>query len=393
MKKIGLIRSLAVITGLLLQFNLSAQVSPVTLHVETAGSLPSLIAANMKNEITDLTLTGNLNGTDIRFIREMAGSSVGNGKLAVLDLSGVNIVEGGDYYYYFSSNYFYTTDNILGSYFFYGCAGLTSLTIPNSVTAIGDYAFLGCAGLTSITIPNSVSTIGDYAFYDCWELTSITIPNSVTTIGDYAFMDCTGLTSATIGNSVTTIGERAFQNCTGLTSLTIPNSVTTIGSSAFAGCSKLTNITLGNSVSFIGNGAFIECNSLTEVHSNNPIPPQMQMGAYYRCFMDYTRQYGRLFVPTGSYDAYKYSYEWVYFANIIEENVTSNEIAAAKPVKIYSNNGNLYIETDKEESVRIYNINGQTVKSLIVRGKQTIPLERGLYIVRVNDYSEKIVIR
>ena len=72
--------------------------------------------------------------------------------------------------------------------------GMTSVTIPNSVTEIGPGAFDGCSGLTSVTIPNSVTSIGDRAFYECSGLTSVTIPNSVTSIGNYAFNGCSGLT-------------------------------------------------------------------------------------------------------------------------------------------------------------------------------------------------------
>ena len=67
-----------------------------------------------------------------------------------------------------------------------------------------------CSGLTSVTIPNSVTSIGNHAFRYCFGLTSVTIPNSVTSIGDEAFYDCSGLTSVTIGSGVTSIGNNAF---------------------------------------------------------------------------------------------------------------------------------------------------------------------------------------
>ena len=53
-------------------------------------------------------------------------------------------------------------------------AGCQNTIIPNSVTSIGSYAFYGCSSLTSITIPESVMSIGSYAFHGCSSLTSIT---------------------------------------------------------------------------------------------------------------------------------------------------------------------------------------------------------------------------
>ena len=134
--------------------------------------------------------------------------------------------------------------NSIGGSAFEGCNSLTSVVIPDSVTAIGGVAFDKCSSLTSVEIGDSVTSIGDWAFSNCSSLTSITIPNSVTSIGDYAFYWCSSLTSITISDSVTSIGISAFAYCSGLTSIVIPDSVTTIGEKAFDGCNNLQEITL-----------------------------------------------------------------------------------------------------------------------------------------------------
>ncbi len=129
--------------------------------------------------------------------------------------------------------------------------GLTSVTIPNSVTIIGDQAFASNQ-LTSVTIPDSITTIEESAF-SFNRLISITIPDSVTTIGDFAFAS-NQLTSITIPDSITTIESSSFSS-NQLTSIIIPNSVTTIGSNAFY-FNQLTSITIPNSVTTIGDFAF-----------------------------------------------------------------------------------------------------------------------------------------
>ena len=156
--------------------------------------------------------------------------------------------------------------------------GLTSVTIPGSVTSIGCYAFACCENLTSVTILNGVTDIGMYAFGGCENLTSVTVPNSVTEIsrdtfdgtpflknmGDFAVVNGILLRyqgsggHVTIPNGVTRIGDWAFEGRTDLTSVTIPNSVTSIGSSAFSGCTNLTSVTIPGSVTEIGNNAFYD---------------------------------------------------------------------------------------------------------------------------------------
>ncbi len=152
----------------------------------------------------------------------------------------------------------------IGDGAFYGCNGLTSVTIPNSISIIGTSAFQ-CCGLTSITIPNSISVIGTRAFRECNSLISVVIPNSVLELGISAFSWCSGLTSVTLPNSKSKIESGLFSGCINLTSVTIPDSVTEIGDYAFERCG-LTSITIPSKVSKIGPYAFIDCNSLTAVY-------------------------------------------------------------------------------------------------------------------------------
>ena len=111
----------------------------------------------------------------------------------------------------------------IGSSAFSGCSGLTSVSIPNSVTSIREFAFSGCSGLTSVSIPNSVTFIMSGVFYACSGLTSVSIPNSVTGIGDLAFYGCSGLTSVKCLASIPpSIGNNSFQNISGTCLLTVP---------------------------------------------------------------------------------------------------------------------------------------------------------------------------
>lgn len=311
----------------------------ITIKLEKAGTLPSKIGDTKKYKITNLKIMGEINGTDLRFIREMAGSNdIGqgtNGKLVTLDLSGSKIVKGGDCYYRVDNGYstyyhYYTSDDVIGDYAFKNCSDLTSLTLPSSVTRIGDYAFYNCSGLTSLTLPSSVtSSIRDYIFdglKECnyfidsdletylahthdWkyipvdeikyyhngqELTKLEIPSGVDKIGSYSFYKGVNLTSLTIPSSVTSIDRSAFEGCSGLTSLTLPSSVTAIGGSAFEGCSGLTSI-------------YVSWESPLSIAAST--------------FKDANTEKCILYVPKGTYDDYWLS-NWGIFENIVEYDAT-----------------------------------------------------------------------
>ena len=109
---------------------------------------------------------------------------------------------------------------------FHNNSAVTSVTIPDSVTAIPDYAFGFCSQLTNISIPNSVTFIGFSAFNSCTSLKSITLPSSLSTIQSYAFYNCGNLKTIRIPVSVTSIGNYAFDVCPSLMTVTYPGSKT-----------------------------------------------------------------------------------------------------------------------------------------------------------------------
>ena len=189
----------------------------ITIKLDEAGTLPNKIGSTKKYQITNLKIIGEINGTDLRMIREMAGCDYNcektGGKLSMLDLSDAKIVKGGLPYIMYKGGV-YTSNDKLGYAAFSGCSGLTSLTIPSSVTSINHDAFYGCSGLTSLTIPSSVTSIGEAAFMGCSGLTSLTIPSSVTSIGWGAFCGCSGLTSIYVyTEKLPNMGSDVFDGC------------------------------------------------------------------------------------------------------------------------------------------------------------------------------------
>ena len=266
---------------------------------------------------------------------------------------------------------------------FYGCWGLTSITIPSSVTSLGESCFYDCDGLTSITIPSSVTSLGAECFQDCSGLTSITIPSSVTSLGDYCFSLCSGLTSITIPSSVTSLGRFCFSSCDGLTSITIPSSVTSLGMSCFSGCSRLTSITIPSSVTSLGWYCFYDCSRLTSITI-----PSSVTSLGYECFYGcknletvyfegkYCRSnYADLKIPTTSIirvpkeylqeykDAFGSDYQYIYAWNPDETGEDNKPVTQCSTPSISYESGKLMFACETTGAKYHYTITDTDIKS------------------------------
>ena len=331
-----------------------------TINVATAGELSSLISAEEKYGIEELTVTGSLNGVDLRFLREMAGCDYNgvptDGKLSYLDMSGATIVAGGNYvkltdgYIYlnkektsytgtFTKTAQKSKANSLGNYVFAGCSKLETVKLPSGLVTIGDRAF-ALTSLKSIVWPTSLTSIDSKAFMSC-KFKSFTLPESVESLGSNILLSCSSLTSlsvasgnkvydsrskckaiiktstnelvcgsknAVIPSTVTSIGDGAFSGL-GLTSISIPSGVTSIENGAFAG-NNLTSVIIPASVTSIGS-SFYE-NNLESVTVEWTSPIAISSNTFSN------QGNATLNVPAGSLSAYKAAAYWKQFKKIVE---------------------------------------------------------------------------
>ena len=135
----------------------------------------------------------------------------------------------------------------LGDRLFYHCANAKTVSLPATLTSIGNAAFAqedavsnDTAGLTSVTIPQVVTAIQSFAFQHT-AIAEVTVPASVKTWGKYVFSGCAKLKTARV--ACDSIGAFAFTRCTALSSLTISANCRTFGGNMLTYCESLTAIT------------------------------------------------------------------------------------------------------------------------------------------------------
>ena len=290
-----------------------------TIHVATAGTLSSYIRSE-KYQIEELTLTGEINGTDLGFLREMAGQSTytefrngsykyggpTNGKMSILDISSTNIVAGGVFHRLIQykkgsdkiDDEYYSVlkeDNSLPSVF--SSCKLRSLILPSNLESF-DLGNLSGTDLTSITIPKSVHSISGSVGGNN-NLSSITVDE--------------GNMSYDSRYNCNAIIDKNNQLIVGCKNTIIPNSVTSIGSYAFSGCSGLTSVAIPNSVTSIGKNTFSNCNNLKDVYCYAEDVPNTNGYA----FSGTPTESAILHVPANAVEAYKAVKPWSDFKEIV----------------------------------------------------------------------------
>lgn len=213
----------------------------------------------------------------------------------------------------------------IGKQAFQAYSALTSVTMTDTITTIGKEA-MSCGGLSSVTIPYSVTYIGRDAFYGSpwyrsYSADTANIYGNIVYINDIAYETVYGASSYQFKDNTVTIGDSAFAGRS-ITNMDIPNGVKNIGAYSFGNCRSLTSATIPSSVTFIGDQAFCDSVYLQSITCYATTPPELEI---------HTTSWGTsgymnfsstgncpIYVPAASVDAYKAATGWNTYASRIQ---------------------------------------------------------------------------
>lgn len=365
----------------------------------TPGSLSSELDKGDPNQVTSLTLSGQIDARDFKTIRdELRG-------LIQLDLSGVTIVA-----------YSGTRGTVEGM------QNYPANEVPPYAFFQTDYYF-GLHKVQQITLPPSVVAIGEYAFASCYRLNVLNIPPEVTSIGRNAFQFCFSLNQLNIPQGITTIETGLFRG-SGLNNALLPNSITTIKDSAFSEMYYLMTASIPASVNSIGTRAFYYCQQMNDLYAFPVTPPDLSNSE--EVFAGVNMNSCILHVPRGSADLYAVAEQWKDFLQIVEMDLpmvgpgepdwwalptSTEETEQTTPAfKCYPNpfTDQLSIKIAnpslKEMTVEIYSILGQKIRSLAQAQKGTTinctwdgkdesgqKVRNGMYILKMGQLSKQVL--
>lgn len=313
-----------------------------------AGTLSEAIGEQKKYQFSNLNIAGPLNGTDIRFLRDMMGININGestaGKLQDLNLNDASIVKGGISY----DGQRYTADNRISHGMFSNCKILQKITLPANTSVIEENSFenctsltllrfspdtkeinpsAGCSSLSSLEVPseNSYFTAIDGVLYNkdatslIWFPENIVkeifeVPSSVQNIGAFAFRNC-HLQQIVLPATVTTIGKGVF-TASLIESIIIPDGVETIPNGCFQQCKQLVSVTLGVKTSYISEYCFDQCQSLQHlIVKASEFPPYCSENTFGGA--EFLFEKCQLQVPTNSISIYRSHGIWGKFKKIV----------------------------------------------------------------------------
>lgn len=340
---------------------------------------------------------------------------------------------------------------IIGVAAFGHCSSLQSLLIPNSVTQIQQSAFANCTSLENVTIGTGLTELPPKIFQNCVSIENIDIPGNINSIGSMAFNGCTSLKEVTFSKSPTnkklklgtngrtngisnglfsdcpleyayisrpisystsktgncspfygktslktveftdeetTIYNHEFYNCSSLESIKIGNGVSTIKLNAFDNCTSLKYFSIGRAIKNIGENAFSHCNALTELRCDATVPPKCDTDA----LNDIDKKECSLFVPVNSIDQYKSADQWMEFYNIKDVSAGIDFMIDDNKYTIVNTVDGIIIQNASDRDIRVYAFDGNAIKYYPHYQNETIRLNNGIYLIRINNEIIKIKI-
>ncbi len=325
-----------------------------TVRLTEPGQLYNILGLNDYTS-AHISVSGGMNGDDFHFLRrlleapDLPGEEPLEGRLETLDLSDVEIAEGGGSY----DGSRYTQAGVISTGLFADCSNLRGVVLPFTATAIERDAFSGsrllgsidipagverllpssgCTGLESITVSPANThyrSIDGVLFnHDATEILwfplgksgEYTLPESISAIGENAFKD-TKITSLIIPESVLTISRGAFAG-SALREITLPDNLRNLSEGMFQNCTELRIVRTGRGTEFLGDYLFDGC-PLEHLYITAEWPPFVSTAAFKGCEALY--ESCTLHVPAGMRAIYRNHAQFGKFRNITENQSSNGE--------------------------------------------------------------------
>lgn len=362
-----------------------------TVKLDKAGTLKQFIPENEKCNISELIISGELNGADMLLIREMAGcdklEGTTPGTLKHLNLLDATILDSNIKYTHLN-NGFVTEKDVVGGYMFYR-TNLKTIILPRNIKSINIHAFGFCQYLEELILPEGLEEIGNSSFVYCSNLKSVVLPESLKRIGVVAFSH-TPIESIVIPEGVTEIDDHVFFCCAKLAMIRFPSSLHAIRNLAFDSCISLTEIVLPPGLKIIESDAFYKTKELRQIIMTSLTPPDLSSDS----FEDEVYEKCRLLVPKASLMLYKNHPKWSMFKRIAVDPLATNILNAEKrKYTTYSHNSCLVIKTDLFGRFVVFDMNGYLMKDISGSGIFEVPLKAGLYIVSSELGNTKVLVK